>query len=839
MALGFLSFSPWFVLPVHAKPNGPAVFAPSRLHVAPTADAGTDQSAVVGALVTLDGSASSDGDGQTPLAYGWQQTGGPTVTLNDAANASATFTAPAAPTVITFTLTVTDTANEVSAPDEIVVTVNDSAITGLAASSSSPTLIGQATQFTATAITGSNITWLWDFGDGNSSVLQTPTHSYVQPGTYSAVVTATNEASVVSAATNVQVMNRAPVAALGAGTTLTVYVSEVGTLDASGSSDPDEPPPFEYAYIQTGGPEITLTDGAFNATTFTAPSTPATLNLLLTISDTYGLTDTATININVINRPITWIAALNSSPTALGATTYFTALSTGSNVTFVWDFGDGSPTAVDDYQTHTYAHYGIYNAVVTATNTQGVLTSGTIVKILNPVPVADAGADQSVPVSSTVTLNASGSSDPNNDVPLAYYWTQTGGPSVSLSDPTAATPSFIAPSTPSILTFTLQVTDSTGLPSDDVDTVVIYASDGTILGLNILVNEPTYLGAATALTAALGAGTNVAFAWSFGDGITGTGATPMHLYGNVGSYLVVLTASNGLGSASVARLITITNPAPIAQAGPDQDVYVNGTVVLSGALSSDLNDNTLQYDWVQLDGPAVGLINGIGPTPSFIAPAHPTTITWQLIVTDHFGLPSIADTVTIRVGDVPITGLRLDANTPMLLGNRTAFVASINSGSNVAYTWALGDGNIASGIAPTHTYTAIGLYKVIVTATNSLGTLTTFITVEVKNLAPIAQVSAATLQVRSGQLFSMSGSDSFDPNNNTPLTYRWQQTGGFTVTLNTPSSSSSNAIAPHVYRSTTLTFTLTVIDSAGAASVPGVVLVSVSPWQVHLPLLRR
>ena len=59
-------------------------------------------------------------------------------------------------------------------------------------------------------------------------------------------------------------------------------------------------------------------------------------------------------------------------------------------------------------------------------------------------PVAGAGPDQTVRALSRVTLDGTGSCDPQGD-PLSFLWTQTEGPSVRLSDPTSLTPSFIAP----------------------------------------------------------------------------------------------------------------------------------------------------------------------------------------------------------------------------------------------------------------------------------------------------------------------------------------------------------------------------------------------------------
>jgi hypothetical protein len=69
----------------------------------------------------------------------------------------------------------------------------------------------------------------------------------------------------------------------------------------------------------------------------------------------------------------------------------------------------------------------------------------------------------------TVTLDGSNSSDPDNDI-SSYQWNQTGGLSVSLSNTSAARPTFTAPNVgPSgeSLTFQLTVTDSGGLQSTD------------------------------------------------------------------------------------------------------------------------------------------------------------------------------------------------------------------------------------------------------------------------------------------------------------------------------------------------------------------------------------
>ena len=67
--------------------------------------------------------ASVDPDGDLPLAFGWTQSGGPSVDLNRWLPVTA-FTAPGSASVRSFTLTVTDALGMPSlAPDEVVVTV--------------------------------------------------------------------------------------------------------------------------------------------------------------------------------------------------------------------------------------------------------------------------------------------------------------------------------------------------------------------------------------------------------------------------------------------------------------------------------------------------------------------------------------------------------------------------------------------------------------------------------------------------------------------------------------------------------------------------------------------
>jgi hypothetical protein len=98
---------------------------PAAGNIPPVANAGIDQTVETDASVALDGSASSDNDG-TIISYTWTQLSGTAVTLSGS-GPTRTFTAPSSPTILVFSLTVTDDGGAASDPDTITVTVGGSA----------------------------------------------------------------------------------------------------------------------------------------------------------------------------------------------------------------------------------------------------------------------------------------------------------------------------------------------------------------------------------------------------------------------------------------------------------------------------------------------------------------------------------------------------------------------------------------------------------------------------------------------------------------------------------------------------------------------------------------
>ncbi len=99
---------------------------------------------------------------------------------------------------------------------------------------------------------------------------------------------------------------------------------------------------------------------------------------------------------------------------------------------------------------------------------------------------------------------------------------------------------------------------------------------------------------------------------------------------------------------------------------------------------------------------------------------------YTAIVTATNSAGSVSASTPVTLTDVPISGLNASNDSPTPVGNATAFTATISAGTGVTYQWNFGDGTaLGSGATATatHTYAAAGNYTAIVTATNSLGSV--------------------------------------------------------------------------------------------------------------------
>ena len=105
------------------------------------------------------------------------------------------------------------------------------------------------------------------------------------------------------------------------------------------------------------------------------------------------------------------------------------------------------------------------------------------------------------------------------------------------------------------------------------------------------------------------------------------------------------------GQTTYTTTITVDPPpntAPIADAGPDQEVNAGDTVTLDGTGSTDPDEDELTYSWVQTAGPAVTLTGATTAQPTFTAPTGPATLTFELTVDDGAAPTPTRSTITVN-----------------------------------------------------------------------------------------------------------------------------------------------------------------------------------------------
>ena len=145
-------------------------------------------------------------------------------------------------------------------------------------------------------------------------------------------------------------------------------------------------------------------------------------------------------------------------------------------------------------------------------------------------------------------------------------------------------------------------------------------------------------------------GSSSSYSWSFGDGTTGTGATPSHVYNAPGLYTVQLTVTDNLGLSSTTTSETVEVLAPLSAAfafSPAKPV-AGGAVAFNGRGSKDPNTggSISRYRWSF----------GDGRTATGVAPSHrykkKGVYKVELTVTDNFGI-SASTTHVVTIAAAP------------------------------------------------------------------------------------------------------------------------------------------------------------------------------------------
>lgn len=269
---------------------------------------------------------------------------------------------------------------------------------------------------------GDQLTYAWDFGDGETAGGKVVTHKYAKGGRYIAKLTVTDPTDTLcnrSTVKRVVTLNRAPLA--DAGNNKKICLTEKIDFDASGSYDNDGD---LISYTWDFGDGETIKGKAASH----KYSKGGAYNVKLTVDDGSGMdcgTSTDTILVDVNSSPSTNIKA--SDIACVNQEVRFDGSASidpdGDKLEHMWDFGDGTTVNGPNVK-HSYAKGGVYKAVLFVNDGKNSNCSDSTLAHyinVNTPPVAHAGPDLVICVHNELEFDASKSYDADNNK-LTYKW---------------------------------------------------------------------------------------------------------------------------------------------------------------------------------------------------------------------------------------------------------------------------------------------------------------------------------------------------------------------------------------------------------------------------------
>ena len=323
---------------------------------------------------------------------------------------------------------------------------------------------------------------------------------------------------------------------------------------------------------------------------------------------------------------------------------------------------DGAPGDLFGARVSISGDYVIVGAIYDDDNGTDSGSAYVFANVCNISPEADAGTDQAVHVETVVTLDGSGSSDPDGDYPLNYYWQITSKPEGSiaeLSDPGVVNPSFL-PDMLGDYIIELVVTDSLGAEStaDQVLVSTYNTSPVPDPGQDQAVIE---LGSVVQLDGTQSwddDGDEIGYFWTITQKPGGSSAAlddpcspmPTFVADVHGDYVINLVVTDSLGAESEPQTVTISfeNIKPVADAGGNQAVVVGDIVLLDGSGSHDGNGDPLSFSWSFVSVPEGSLAEIADPAAvqTSFEVNEPGAYVVSLVVNDGF-VDSDADNATV------------------------------------------------------------------------------------------------------------------------------------------------------------------------------------------------
>ncbi len=519
------------------------------------------------------------------------------------------------------------------------------------------------------------LNYQWDFGDGGTSTLTNPSHTYLAIGSFTVRLIVTNAAGCTDTLTRNNVIT-------------------IGIVNAAFSSPDTVCQNSPLAFTNTSSPIPSSVAWDFGDGTISAllnPSktyTTAGTYLVRMIALFGACADTAYKTITVLPQPTVGFTANPTISCSLPFIVNFTNTSTGA-VSYLWNFGDAS-SSTSANPVHTYTSFGNFTVTLVATNSNGCsksLTIPSLVQIQAPQAIINNLTDEDcAPLTHTFTATI------NSLFPVtSYLWDFGDGNTSTLPNPTHVFPT-------GSYNIKLIITTAGG------------CSDTVLVPNGIIANErPIANFVATPLNACAKIPINftnlssvgvTSWLWDFGDGMTSNDPNPIHLYQDTGFFTIQLIVWNNGCPDTISFVDYIHILPPIASFTETFDcINPKQRIFTDHSIGAD------EWLWDFGDG-----TTSIIPSPIHLY-ADTGFYTITLTVINH---TTGCDYTTTQTAHVIIEHANFNVtDTVICRNNSIGFTAFGSNTSHIAtYAWNFGDGATGSGINTTHTYTLAGTYDI-------------------------------------------------------------------------------------------------------------------------------
>jgi gliding motility-associated-like protein len=534
--------------------------------------------------------------------------------------------------------------------------------------------------FTATVNNAQS--FIWYLGDGSTSQLLNPVHTYTDTGTYQIMLIGLDSSSCnVSDTAFLDVVVRDDSISADFLPNLNI-ICDSNKVTLSTASVPTS----QYHWSMGDGTVYTTNSVSHQ---YQSPGSKL-ITLIVTDTTKCNLADTFS-SLVFIPPPVDASFSQSNLSGCVPLLINFSAAAVPT-ATYNWTFGDGN-SSTQNPVSHTYTSQGVYPVMLIVTDSNSCNKADTATAFVTAI---DSSADADFNFTRTFF---------GCDSVLVTVWSTYQGEDAELwtfGDGTQATTDTASHmyNTAGTFTITHYITDA-DMICKPLDTSQIVIS---LLPLQISLTVPDTGGCLPFLAEFTGNSVLLStdYTWYFGDGSSDTGKTVSHLYQSVGTFNVVLVAVDTnacVGADTVLAQITVIDDSVTAafQLSVLNDCDSNLVIDLVNQ-----SVNAVNYLWTFGDGTAS---NAVNENHSYNIPGSYTV---TLVVTDTNRCHPV-DTASQVVTLLPNSSVSFTANN-VCLGTDVLFNNQGNP--NAQFVWTFDDGTSSTQYSPAHTYTQFGTYNV-------------------------------------------------------------------------------------------------------------------------------